>query len=131
MNKELKGKIDLKLLISCILLQVVITAVFVAVFAAIMYFFETDNKFSPVFGSAAVALGTFANAFYLSSKKRNKGYLIGLLVGGITFALVTLVGLIVNNGSITINTLFHFIIIILSAVIGGILGVNKRQNKYI
>lgn len=131
MNKELKGKKDFKLVFSSVILQIVVSALFVVIFAAIMYFLEIDNKYSPVFGSVAVAFGAFVNAVYLSSKKKRKGYLYGAIVGGITFIIITLVGLVLNEGGVTVNTLFHFIIILLSAIAGGILGVNKRENKYI
>lgn len=131
MNKELKCKSDLKPIILCCILQIVITGIFIAVFAALMYFLETDNKYAPVFGSISVAAGDFASSYFLSAKKKNKGYLIGLTVGIITFLAVTLISLITDDGGITVNTLFHFIIIMLSALTGGIMGVNKRKEKYI
>lgn len=130
MNNKLNGKIDFWLIIKSVLLQIGVTVGFIAIFAAVMYFAEIDSKFSPIFGSVAVALGAFFNAFYLASKKKSKGYLYGLIVGGITFLLITVIGLIMGN-SITVNTLFHLIIIMLSSIIGGILGVNKKGEKYI
>ena len=38
----------------------------------------------------------------------------------------------INRGGLTQNTLFRFVILMLSSVIGGILGVNRKsQHKYI
>lgn len=113
------------------ILQLAITLIAVSLFSVIINLSDIDYKFSPVFGSVAVALGAFANAYFLSRKKKSKGYALGGAVGIITFIIVTLIGLIINDGGITINTLFHFIIIMLSALTGGILGVNKKQKKYI
>lgn len=128
MKKENFPKVNIKLILIGIFLQVAITLLFIAFFSVIMYFFETDKKYSPVFGSIAVAAGAFISSYFVSTKRKNKGYLNGLIVGGITFILLTLIGLIIDDDGITINTLFHLIIIILSAVTGGILGVNGKKN---
>jgi len=131
MFNEIKKKIDLKLIITCVTVGIITTILFVLIFSLIMNLFETDFKYSPVFGSISVALGSFAAAYYLSAKKKSKGYICGLIVGGVTFIIVTLIGMIINNGGITINTLFHLIIFLLSALSGGVLGVNKKNGKFI
>lgn len=128
MKKDNVTKPDWKLIIISGILQIAVTVVFISLFAAVMYFLEVNNKYSPIFGSVAVALGTFASSYFVSSKRKNKGYLNGIIIGSITFVLITLIGLIINGGGVTVNTLFHMIIIILSAVVGGILGVNSHSN---
>ena len=131
MNIKQNGKIDIFLLIKSILLQSGSTVLFIVLFAVVMLLCEIDNKFAPIFASVAVGIGAFTNAFFVSSKKKEKGYLYGILIGTITFILITLIGLIIGNGRFSINTLFHFIIINLSSVVGGIMGVNKKGEKYI
>ena len=113
------------------LIQTAVIVLSISIFALVMNFAEIDYKYSPVFGSVAIGLSSFAGAFYLAKRKGNRGYLTGLIIGGITFLIVTLVGMILNDGGITVNTLFHFIIIMLSAITGGIMGVNKNSKKYI
>ena len=76
--------------------------------------------------------GAFAAAFYLSGKNGSRGWLTGAAVGGIVFCVLTLISLMINRGGLTQNTLFRFVILMLSSVIGGILGVNRKsQHKYI
>ena len=113
------------------LIQTAVIVLSISIFALVMNFAEIDYKYSPVFGSVAIGLSSFGGAFYLAKRKGNRGYLTGLIIGGITFLIVTLVGMILNDGGITVNTLFHFIIIMLSAITGGIMGVNKNSKKYI
>ncbi|MEE1005721.1 MAG: TIGR04086 family membrane protein [Acutalibacteraceae bacterium] len=109
-----------------------VTAVFIVLFALIMYLSGAAFKYAPVFATLSVALGCFAAAFFTAKRQGSKGLFAGTVVGGIAFMLITLVSLIVNSGGITLNTLFHFIIIMLSSLIGGILGVNKgKSHKYI
>ena len=57
---------------------------------------------------------------------------MGSIIGGITFMLITLVSLIASKDVFTFNTLFKLIILMLMSFIGGVLGVNLKQNqKYI
>ena len=126
-----KEKIKILPTIISVLLQMAVTLILVAVFALIINLTDIDYKYAPVFGSVALGLGSLAGAMRHSAKKKSKGYLIGLAFGGATFLIVTLIGLILNGGGLTSNTLFHFIIIMLSSLSGGILGVNMGGKKYI
>ncbi len=110
---------------------ILFTAVSMVICAAVMYFLELDKSLSPVLSNICLAVGTLVSSFFTSRKVGNKGYLIGLICGGIVFIAVTLISLIVDDSAVSSNTLFHFIIIMLSALIGGISGVNKRPEKYI
>ena len=129
MNKKINFNYK-NILISAVI-QIIATVICMLLFSLIMYVFKTEEKYSPLFASVALATGSFINSFYISSKKKEKGYFNGIIVGSITFIIVTVVGLIVSSGSVTLNTIFHFIIILLSSIIGGILGVNKKPKKYI
>lgn len=113
------------------IIEIAVTLLAVSLFSIVMNSVDIDYKYSPVFGSVSVALGCLIASYFLSNKKKNKGYLIGATIGVITFIVITLIGLIINQGGIGINTLFHLVIIMLSSIIGGILGVNKKGKKYI
>ncbi len=128
---ENKSFLKWKPMVICGLFTILVTGVFICIFALVINFADIDLKYSPVFASISVALGVLTGSYYLSSKKGNKGFLTGLCIGGIAFIIITLVGLIINQGGIGINTLFHLIITVLSGIIGGVLGVNKRPKKYI
>ena len=111
---------------------IVVTAVFITLFAVIMYLSGSAFKYAPVFATVSVAIGSLTAAFFTAKKRGSHGLIIGAVIGGITFILITLISLIINRGGVTVNTLFHFIIIMLSSLIGGILGVNKgKSHKYI
>ena len=119
------------LYVKAAVLLTVTTALFMAVFAAVMYFAQLDKNLSPLFATVSIAAGSLISAYYLSGKIGNKGYLTGFLTGLIVFLIVTIISLIIDDGTITANTVFHFIIIMLSSIIGGIMGVNKKGKKYI
>ena len=126
-----KEKIKILPIVISVLIEVSVTLMLVAVFALIINLADIDYKYAPVFGSVAVGLGSLVGAMRHSAKKKSKGYLTGLAFGGATFLIVTLIGLILNGGGLTSNTVFHLIIIMLSSLSGGILGVNMGGKKYI
>ncbi len=118
--------------IKALIIEIVVTLFFVALFAMIMFLTENGYRYSALFATVSLAAGTLAAAYYAAKKIGSKGFLTGLVTAGFTFGVITLISLIVDDGGITLNTLFHFIIILLSGLIGGILGVNKGKNrKYI
>ena len=110
-------------------LGIAVTFVFLLIFSAAVYFLNLDRAYSAPLATLSLALGSFAAAYYVSKKIGHKGYLTGAIVGVISFAAVTIVSLIVTKNGFTSNTLFHFIIIVLASLIGGIFGVNKGKSK--
>ena len=109
----------------------VVTALFVVLLSLIMLFLDLNYKFAAPFATLSVAAGSFVAAYITAKSIGNKGYIVGAVVGIITFLIVTVIALIVNKSGVTNNTLFHFIIITLSSILGGITGVNKKGKKYI
>lgn len=112
-----------------VLIGLAVIVISMLVFAAAIYFLNLDRTYSVPLSTVSLALGSLLAAYSVARKSESKGYLIGTIVGLISFALVTVISLIINKTGLTINTLFHFIIIVLSSAIGGIIGVNKGKNK--
>ena len=75
------------------------------------------------FFTDADAIGTFA----LSLEVAIENTIICILLG--YPAAWILANKKLNKSAVTINTLFHFVIIVMSSVVGGILGVNKKKTK--
>ena len=124
-NNEKLGPIFIK----GIILGVFVNMILLLIFAAIILLADIDRALAQPLSSIALGAGGFAAAFYSAKKIGGKGYLIGLLIGICTFVAVTLIGLIINKGGLTVASLFRFIIAFLASVIGGIMGVNRKHNK--
>ena len=71
-------------------------------------------------------LGSFAGGFISGKFSKNRGWLSGLLCGGILFFIFFICGLIVTHSSLTIITATRGIAIILASTIGGIIGISKN-----
>ena len=119
----------IKMIITGVIIGIIITTVFVFIFAAVMYFAGLDKIYSVIFATVSVAFGCFAAAYSMARKNKSKGFLIGTVVGLVTFFVITLISLIADKGAVGTNTLFHFIIFMLSAIVGGVMGVNKADSK--
>ena len=105
------------------------TVGFIALFAVAMMLINIDRMYAPLFATLSVSGGAFISALYVAKRLNARGIISGLLTGLVYFVLITAVSLAVDSSGIGLNTLFHFIIILLSASIGGILGNNKKDGK--
>jgi putative membrane protein (TIGR04086 family) len=125
-------KIDLALIIKASLVFLISSAVAVFLFAVGMYFLEGGFEYSPLFATISVAVGCLLASLFLGIKIQKNGILIGLAVGGAVFVILTLVTLLVNKGAVNIHILLRLVILMLSSMIGAIIGVNRNtQQKYI
>ena len=133
MKNESTGGIAEKVVVYLIsiVLGFIAMSVFMLIFAAVSVALDVSDKLATPFASVSAAAGALASAFLASKKLRSMGLINGLVCGGIMFFVVAAVALIISDGGLTLNTLFNFIIIMLSALIGGVWGVNQGPKKII
>lgn len=124
-NKYSKYSVILKTAI----MEVSVTVFSMLIFSIIMLLAEIKYEYSSLFATLSVANGLLVSTYYTARKRGSKGLLTGLINGSVTFLAVLIIAFILDNGSLTYNTFFHFIIFILSAITGGISGVNKTSSK--
>lgn len=111
-------------------LGVLTSVLFMVIFALILLFFDIDRTYAKPFATISIAMGSYIASRVSAKKIGDRGYIIGLIIGAVVFLVITALSLILGN-SLSVNTIFHFIIIMLSSLVGGIAGVNKKQKKYI
>ncbi len=110
---------------------VLATILLMIFFAFVLLFFDIDRAYAAPFATISVAVGGFVASKVASKKIGNKGYVTGGIIGTVVFLIITILSLIFGN-NLSLNTFFHFIIIMLSSLVGGISGVNaKSKKKYI
>lgn len=110
-------------------LGTVATLTVMLLLSAAMLVFDLSRSMALPFATLSVAFGAFSAAFFIARKAERKGYIIGLCVGASVFTLISVIAFAVSKEPITQNTLFHFVIVMLSSIAGGILGVNLHKNK--
>ena len=128
MKKEGISIISGHMVLTAFLIEVAVSLVFLLIFAAGMALLQGGSAFAPLFATLSVSAGAFAASFALARKAEKNGWLYGLATGGITFVLLIVIGLAVGEGGVTLTSLFRFVILLLCALIGGVLGVGKAGN---
>ncbi len=66
--------------------------------------------------------------YYMALRNNSKGYLNGLLIGGINICLLFIISLILKC-NIEINIILYFLILLLSSTMGGMFGININNKK--
>ena len=69
---------------------------------------------------------SFCNAF----KMQKKGFLEGIILGLIFIGLMIIIKVILFSFSFKLSTLIYYSIIFISAVLGGMFGVNKKSADH-
>ena len=128
-DKFIKESSIVKTIAVYTLIGTAVSLIAMAIFAGIIVILQLDRNYAAPLATVSVALGGFAASFAAGKKRGEKGYLLGFLNGLAVFALVTIISLCVSSFRITLNTLFHFIIILTASTAGGIIGVNRARNK--
>lgn len=123
------AKISWLVVLKGALFGILTSAVLIFIFAAILLLPGVRRGLAVSFALISLAVGTLVAAFYIAKKTDGKGLIIGAITGVAVFVSVTLFSFALNDGTITPNTLFRFIILLLSGTVGGILGANRRGSR--
>ncbi len=110
------------------LVGIIITFLTMLLASLLMVLFEISLNLLPIVSSICLVVGSFFAGFLSAKKIGSGGIVCGLVVAFVTFLIVFIISLILDPTGITFNTMIHFIITLLSSLIGGIIGVNKSKN---
>lgn len=128
-EKDKKSSIKKYLLFS--VLSFGLLFVFLAVFSLVMVVFGFNNSFIPFFTAISLAVSTFVGAYFLGKAFAGKALIVGGINGLIIYLLVVIVSAIFSDGNFSLTSLFNFLIIFLSSVIGAVMGVNSANKRKI
>lgn len=133
MKKDLLAREKPKVIIYAIsvVAGAAVTFIFMLIFAALIAGADLPDGFIAPAASLASAFGGFVSGFTSSKILKSGGLLNGAVTGGVIFAIVLIISLFADRGGLTFNTLFNFLIIMLSALIGGILGIGGKKKNFI
>ena len=106
-----------------------VAAILLALFALLFLNVNLSRAFCAPFATLSVALGVVIAAWFTAYKIGDKGYKVGGIIGLAFFVTVLLFSLMISHGKLTENTGFHFVIFLLSGVVGGVVGVNRKHLR--
>ena len=102
--------------------SIIIIPIFLTIFN--LFKIETNKIIVIIIG----AILMFIIGLLMGKKSESKGYLNGLLLSVISILILVLLSLVFRF-SLNINSLIYYVILILSTVIGSVLGINKKAKN--
>lgn len=133
MNKEIKYNYGEKAVIYIIsaVVGIIFTALTMLIAAGITLAADMPESYSSPISGICAGVGALAAGFLASKKIRSGGVINGLICGGILYLLILFFSLFISENGFSFVTLYHSLITVLSAAIGGILGVNAAGKRKI
>ncbi len=133
MDKDLKYNLVEKMVIYglSVLVGAFFTIISIFIMAMISLYIDIPENYSGLFAGISLGVGNFVSGYLSSKKIRSGGILNGSICAVILYVIVVIVSLFVSENGFTHNTLYHFLITLISGMIGGIIGVNGSTRKNI
>ena len=100
-------------------------------FAAVCLYADLAESFSSPLASVSAGLGAFTAGFLSSRKIGSGGIINGAMCALLIFALMLIISAIIIPQVISVMSLYHGIIMVLSGAIGGIVGANMSARRKI
>lgn len=109
------------ILISILLLSIII--------GTLSYFNILGNSAIKIFELITIIISMFIGGLYLGKNSNKKGFLEGLKISLFMIVLLFLFSYLGFDKSFNLSMLFFYIIILISSILGSILGINKRSSN--
>lgn len=114
--------------ISCLSGAAISTAILL-VFALVMSVRDVPAVLINPLACAAIAVGSFFAGFLCAKMLRQRGMLFGALCGILMFGILLFTSLTLTGEAFGWIVLIKLVIVMTSAMIGGVIGVNTRRRR--
>lgn len=111
----------LYILIGILLFSIIITI--------LNYFNLIDTNTLKYFKLIAIILPSFIGGIYIGKRAEKLGYLEGLKIGAVVVVIIALLNYLGFNSDFSISSILYYIIILISSVLGSIIGINKKLSS--
>ncbi len=97
--------------------------------AALMLASDLQEGYASPISAVAMGIGSLSAGFFASLKIKKGGIVNGTVCGAMIYAVIMFMSLFLSDGGFSLITVYHLLIVILSAAVGGILGVASASKK--
>lgn len=104
-----------------------IILLFTIILSVLNYFNLLNNTIIDIIKLVIPILATIAGGFFVGRNSDRKGYRSGLKFGGVFCALSFLFTIIFSK--LTINNFIYYLVILAAAMLGSIIGINKKTTS--
>lgn len=109
-------------IIATILILTFITTIF-------SYFNIMSDKVTSIFKILIPIIGLFIGGFYMGKRSRKSGYIEGLKLGFIFSIFLLIFNFLAFNNSFKIKYLLFYVILIVSSILGSMIGINRKKSE--
>ena len=110
-------------------LSIVVSFFMILLSALILTLGDFSESIAFPLSSLSLGVGSFFGSRYTAKKLQEKGYLCGIINGGIVFIVNIIISIIANGFSFTALSIIRLLIIMLTGMIGGITGINSGHSS--
>lgn len=109
---------------------VVIMIGVILLLSVVMSKVDLPEQVVSVMASLSLCIGSYCAGYIASRRRRQNGLLLGILTGVVVYCIVFFLGVMFAKTSITFNAFTKFIMVLVCAAIGGVIGVNSKAKRY-
>jgi len=104
------------------------TIILLIILSAVLSFNSVPQSFINPMSIAAITIGSFISGYICAKLKKEKGMFYGLICGCVIFIIILIASLTISYSGIGALIWIKLAMIILSSMLGGVLGVNSRKK---
>lgn len=71
----------------------------------------------------------FFLSYFNAYKQKKKGFLEGIILGILFIIFMVMIKVILFDSGIGISTIIYYLILFITSILGGMMGVNKKSDK--
>lgn len=109
-----------------ILISILLFSIFIG---TLNYFNILGNSIVKIFELIAIVISTLIGSIYLGKNSSKKGFLEGIKIGLSMIILLFIFSFLAFDKGFTLTSLIFYSIILISAILGSILGINKKSSN--
>lgn len=98
--------------------------------ATLNYFNILGSKSIEIFKIISIIISMLIGSIYLGKNSNQKGFLEGIKMGIIMIIFLFIFNFLAFDQSFDISNIFFYIIILMSSILGSILGINKKSSNW-
>ena len=74
-------------------------------------------------------ISILSGSFYMGTNVKNKGWLEGIKLSSLVILILLIINLLIFENNFEIKDLIYYIIILVSSMVGSMIGINKKKKN--
>ena len=111
-----------------LLYTIVSILIFTIIITTLNYFNLINGKLLNILQILSIIISVMIGGYYLGKTSSSKGYIQGLKIGSIILTILIPLNLFIFKTPFKISNIIFYLIILISSILGSILGINKKKK---